>query len=106
RLFNEKDVARIPADDQEKMQPPTVVLINESFANRKYPGQDPIGRRVCVRCDPGAEKWANIVGVVGDVRQVSLELGNPDAVYLPNTQWYWADNAMSLVTRSRCDAAS
>jgi len=98
RLLNAQDTAGAPK----------VVLINASFANRKFPGQDPIGQRVCVRCDAGHDDkaWATIVGVVGDVRQLSLELGNADAVYVPTPQWYWADNVLSLVVRSRSDAAS
>ena len=91
---------------QDTASAPKVVLINESFANRKFPGQDPVGQRVCVRCDVGHDEqaWATIVGVVGDVRQLSLDLGNADAVYMPTSQWYWADNVLSLVVRSRGDA--
>ena len=86
RLFNEGDVAGAPR----------VVLINESFARRKFPGQDPIGQRVCVRCEAGPDRpWSTIVGVVGDVKQASLELSDVDAVYMPNSQWYWADNVFS-----------
>jgi putative ABC transport system permease protein len=47
-----------------------------------------------------------IVGVVGDVRQMSLALSQSEAVYLPATQWHWADNVMSLVIRARGDAAA
>jgi putative ABC transport system permease protein len=97
RLFDERDTATAPK----------VVLINQSFAQHEFPGQDPIGRRVCVRCDPGPEKpWATIVGVVGDVRQVSLEPSDTDAVYMPNSQWYWADTSMSLVVRTHGNAAA
>ncbi len=86
---------------------PKVVLINQSFASRKFPGQDPIGKRVCVRCDVGRDRpWATIVGVVNDVRQVSLEASDVDAVYLPTTQWYWADEELSLVVRTPGDAAA
>ena len=84
-----------------------VAIINESLAKRKLPNQDAVGKRICVRCNPGDEsRWYTIVGVVGDVRQTSLELKDNDAVYLPNSQWYWADREMSLVVRARGDAAS
>jgi ABC-type antimicrobial peptide transport system permease subunit len=40
-----------------------------------------------------------VVGVVGDVKQRSLAFDTPDAVYLPQRQWRFADNVMSLVVR-------
>jgi len=99
RLLNEQDM--LPDS-------PRVVVINESFAKRKLPGQNPIGRRVCLRCGLGKDgsPWATIVGVVGDVRQLSLELKSEDAVYIPSSRWYWAETTMSLVVRARGDAAS
>jgi ABC-type antimicrobial peptide transport system permease subunit len=41
-----------------------------------------------------------IVGVVGDVHQLSLAAPQPFAVYLPSAQWAFAENAMSLVIRA------
>ncbi|MFZ0063511.1 MAG: ABC transporter permease [Pyrinomonadaceae bacterium] len=94
RLLDEHDVAGAPV----------AVLINESFAKRKFPGQDPIGQRVHIgRTDL---PWYTIVGVVGDVKQTSLAVSQSDAVYITPTQWYFADNTMSLVVRARSDAAS
>lgn len=97
RLFNEQDTTSSPK----------VVLINESLSRRRFQGQDPIGQRVCIRCDVGDEQqWATIIGEVGNVRQVSLELANEDAVYMPNSQWYWAESVMSLVVRVQGDAGA
>jgi predicted permease len=87
---------------------PRAVLISESLAKRKFPGRDPLGRGI--RIGPGltksGEPWAIIVGVVGDVRQTSLAVTDADAVYTTTTQWYWADNPLSLVIRVRGDAAA
>ena len=83
---------------------PPVVLINESFAKRKLPGRDPIGQRV--RVGDTERPWSTIVGVVGDVKQTSLALGQADAVYVPSPQAYFADNPMWLVVRARGDAAA
>lgn len=98
RLLNEHDDAGAPV----------AVLINESFANLKFPGQDPIGQRVRVGPDVGhADKpWATVVGVVGNVKQQSLAMGNESAFYISTAQWPWADNAQSLVVRTRGDAAA
>jgi len=91
-------------DSHDVAGSPVAVLINESFAKRKFPGQDPIGQRVHLgRTDL---PWYTIVGVVGDVKQTSLAVSQPDAVYITPTQWYFADSAMSLVVRARGDAAA
>jgi ABC-type antimicrobial peptide transport system permease subunit len=44
--------------------------------------------------------------VVGDVKQTSLALANPDAVYITADQWYFADALRTLVVRARGDAAA
>src|SRR5262249_16722059 len=80
---------------------------SESFAQRKFPNQDPIGQRIRVgrNIDIGGP-WHTIVGVVGDVKQMSLSLSEPDAFYTTTTQWSWVDNVQSLVIQSRGDPAS
>lgn len=99
RLLNERDM---------RPDSPRVVVVNESFAKRKLPGQNAIGHLVCLRCGLGKDgsPWSTIVGVVGDVRQLSLELKSEDAVYLPSSRWYWAETTMSLVVRTRGEATS
>jgi putative ABC transport system permease protein len=98
RLLNDHDHAGVPV----------TVLISESYAKRKFPGQDPLGKRVRIGPDIGhADRpWATIVGVVGDVKQISLAVSEPDAFYTTATQWAWVDNVQSLVVRTRGDAAS
>ena len=98
RLLNERDTAGAP----------TAVLVSESFAKRKFGAKDPIGTRVRLGPDVGhADKpWATIVGIVGDVKQESLALAAEDAFYVPTTQWPWADDVLSLVVRTRGDAAA
>lgn len=83
---------------------PRAVVINESFAARKFPHDDPIGKRL--RFGPEDGDWYSIVGVAGDVKQSSLQTGDADALYVVPTQWHWVDNAMSLVVRARGDAGA
>ncbi len=93
--------------DSDRAGNPVAVLISESFANRQFPGQDPIGKRV--RAGPNIghsdRPWATIVGVVGDVKQASLALSEPDAFYTTTTQWPWVDSVQSMVVRTNGDAA-
>jgi putative ABC transport system permease protein len=94
RLLDAHDVASAPR----------AVLINESFARRKFRGRDPIGQRVHVGSTN--QPWYSIVGVVGDVKQTSLAMDQADAAYVTSAQWPFADRARWLVVRSRGDAAS
>jgi len=88
-------------DERDRAGAPLVALISESLARRKFQGADPIGHRLSV----GPIDGYTIVGVVGDVKQMSLALNESDAVYTTMSQWPFADNAMSLVVRAHGDAA-
>ena len=92
-------------DDHDVAGSLPVLLISESLAQRKFAAENPIGKRVRVGGGPNAP-WYTIVGIVGDVRQVSLALNQSDAVYTHTEQWPSADDSMSVVVRTRGDAAS
>jgi putative ABC transport system permease protein len=82
---------------------PAVLLVNEAFAKREWPGEDPIGQHVRVG-DPANGPWRTIVGIVGDVHHFSLEAPITNQVYLPESQSpYGADNAMDIVVRTTGD---
>jgi putative ABC transport system permease protein len=87
---------------------PQAVLINASFARRRFGAQSPIGQRL--RMGPYLGRtdgpWATVVGVVGDVKQASLALESPDAVYFATGQWLWVDVVQSLAIRARTDPAA
>lgn len=89
---------------------PEAILISESFAKRKFPWRDPIGQRI--RLGPELGEWGRnhpwdiIVGVVGDVKQASLALNQPDAFYVAMGQWSWVDSVETLVVRTAGDAAA
>jgi putative ABC transport system permease protein len=90
-------------DARDTAGTPGAVLISESLARRRYPGQDPIGKRVQI--GPTGAPWSVVVGVVGDVKQMSLALNQSDAVYLPTAQSQWTDRTLSLVVRASRNAA-
>jgi len=95
RLLNSYDAAGAPS----------AVLISESLAESKFPGHDPIGQRL--RIGPETGPWNTVVGVVGNVKQTSLEVAQTDAVYMTNAQWQlFADQARWLVVRARGSAAT
>jgi hypothetical protein len=88
RFLDEGDVAGAPPS----------VVVSASFAASAFPGGDPLGERVHVgRSDL---PWFTIVGVVGDVKQTSLDALRTDAVYVSPEQWYFTDRALWLVVRA------
>jgi len=60
---------------------PRVVVVNEALAERYYPGQDPVGRRVTFN----REEW-QIVGVAGSMRMTSMAAPAEPQLYLPVDQ--------------------
>ena len=92
-------------DERDRAGAPLAALISESLARLRFGNESPIGRRVTIGGGPGATPFT-IVGVVGDVKQASLALAQSEAVYTTTTQWRWADNAISLVVRTRGDAVA
>lgn len=65
------------------------VVVNAAFARSYFPGQDPIGRKLAVRWDPGDPVWLEIVGVVGDLRRDLREEAPSPEVYRPWSQAFW-----------------
>jgi putative ABC transport system permease protein len=60
-------------DEADDMDAPHVALVSESLAARQWPGQDPIGRVIQFGNMDGDLRGLRIVGIVGDVREVSTE---------------------------------
>jgi putative ABC transport system permease protein len=62
-----------------------VVVINETFAKRVFPGEDPLGKRVKTGDLTGNDPWVTIVGVVSDYRHYRLPQPMGPAMYYPYT---------------------
>ncbi len=60
------------------------MIINEPFAARIFPDEDPVGQRLLI--DLGEPHDAEIVGVVGGVNHFGLGVQRPMEFYLPITQ--------------------
>lgn len=91
-------------DERDTATAPFTALISASLARQEFGSGDPLGKRLHV--GPTNYPWFTVVGVVGDVRQNSLALNDPDAVYIPEVQSWYADQAVSFVIRTRTDAAA
>jgi putative ABC transport system permease protein len=67
-----------PLSDLDTKDAPRVLLVNEALTRQYFPNEDPIGRLLTDR--------GTIVGVVGDVRQSSLEHAAVPEIYYPVAQ--------------------
>ena len=88
RLFDERDVAA--------SQP--VVIVNEAVARRFFAGENPLGRHITLGRRPVP---AEIVGVVGDVKNQALATDPVPEIEVPFTQLAWA--SMNLIVRAAGD---
>jgi len=97
RLLAGRDV-----NDNDTGDRPPVAVINESFARQIYPGDNPIGRQFILNL--GNDRPHEIIGVVGDVKLVSLDGEIRPTAYLSSRQY--AFGIMSYVVRTDSDPAT
>jgi putative ABC transport system permease protein len=64
---------------------PTVAIVNQAFATRYWPGQDPIGRRIRIEHGP---EWLEVIGVAGTGKYITVNEEPTPYVYLPIGQHY------------------
>lgn len=78
-----------------------VTVVNRTMAERYWPGESPIGRRLrAADMDGGNAPWLTVIGVVGDARHWGYASDPEPEHYLPYRQKSWATWGMTLVVRS------
>ncbi len=93
---------------------PLVALVNRKMAERYWPGQDPIGKRLRRGLAETATPWMTVVGEVDDVKLGSRDAETVPQVYQPVTQMVASEGAFAsagelngadgwIVLRSRMD---
>jgi len=65
--------------DRERAEP--IVIIDETLAERYWPGENPIGRRIKEGSPQSQQPWLRVVGVVGQVRQHGLAADAKPGIY-------------------------
>jgi predicted permease len=93
RLFNDQDTANTNR----------VLLVDEYMAQQLWPNQDPIGKRVSFGDLAAKPQWATVVGVVGRIKQDTLDSDSRIALYIPLSQYI--PRGMNVVLRSNTDPA-
>jgi putative ABC transport system permease protein len=80
-----------------------VAIVNETFARRVWPGENPIGRQIKLAGPVDFVPWMTVIGVAKDVRFGSPDLPAAPAIYRPLGQHAWRD--MAVVVRTIGPAA-
>jgi putative ABC transport system permease protein len=94
RAFNEQDAASAPL----------VTIISETLARRFFANEDPIGKQLVFNFPPHPGVPRQIVGIVGDVRDVSISQDPGPMMYVPFNQLpLWG---VEVVVRSELSAGS
>ncbi len=88
--------------DADRAGAERVAAVSRALAQQLWPRDNALGK--LIRVGGITDSTRTVVAVVGDVHQVSLDNGNLNAVYLPESQWEGADGTMSLVVRSSVGA--
>jgi putative ABC transport system permease protein len=93
----------------DPLQPSSEVVVSQALAERFWPGQSALGKRLTAD-DPGKGHWYTIVGVVGNVRDQGLHKKPVEAVYFPMLRRTealdWVPGSFSLVVRGRLAPAA
>jgi len=88
-----------PFTSADRQGAPLVAIVNDAFTKRYFPGEEALGRRI--RWVSGEAGWVTIIGVVADVRGLSLDQDEVPAVHVPHSQevnpWRrWMDVAIRV----------
>lgn len=83
-----------PLEASDREGAPRVALVNQAFAQRAWPGQDPIGRRLRLGVTGDT---VTVVGITADVRSTAVTGSNPFVTWVPDAQG--DNNYKTLVVR-------
>jgi predicted permease len=66
---------------------PLVVIVNRTLAEKYWPGQDPIGKRIKIGLPETPLPWMTVVGEIGDIKQSSADADVTNQFYQPAGQF-------------------
>ena len=91
-------------NNQDRANTPYSIIIDESFARRFFPGEDPLGKRIDEDGSRSDHEFATIIGVVGGVKHTDVKAEARPTMYVAADQSPW--ESMTLVIRSSGDPSA
>lgn len=92
-------------NEHDDMKSTRVMIVNEAFANRFFPNENPLGKRITPGLrEHGAQITREIIGVVGNVKHKALSAEVTPEYYLPYSQTPGSN--MIICLRTSGDPAS
>ncbi len=85
-------------NDADSREAPKVLIVNETFARRFWPNENPLGKHIVVGRGPVPSE---VVGVAADIKNRGLALDPQAQLYLPFPQLAWGN--MNLIVRTAAD---
>jgi predicted permease len=85
--------------DRDRSDQPLVVIVNEAAADLLWPGGSPLGRRVATRLSGGPGQWREVVGVVKNVKVVTVGERPTPQIFFPVYQSL--DSYLTVIARTR-----
>jgi putative ABC transport system permease protein len=97
--------------EADRLEAPGVVIINDALARRVFPNDDPVGKHITMTDQStaaltavdgaGLRIWAEIIGVVGNVKTLTAEPIDVPQVYRP--YWQWPMQSPTVLVRATGD---
>jgi putative ABC transport system permease protein len=92
--------------DRDDKKGPPVVIVNEAFARKHFPNEDPVGKRIKpgISTDEDKPVMREIIGVAADVKNRNLSSEMRTGYFLPTAQMPF--NQMTVVLKTTNDPHS
>jgi putative ABC transport system permease protein len=92
--------------EEDGLHGPPTIIINQAFAKKYFPGENPLGQHIQVRMgdDVFEHPVREVVGVVGDIKRKALTADADPQYYLPYAQAVVTNPY--LVVRTKADPAA
>ena len=93
-------------DDRDSAEAPHVALVSNSLAKEKWPNGEALGQTIEFGNMDGDLRLLTVVGVVGDVREKSVEAPPRPTIYVNYRQRPQATRSFTVVLRTGADVSS
>jgi predicted permease len=102
-FFRAAGIPLVSGREFEDMETRPVVIVNRRLAERAWPGENAVGRRLKFGRADSDYPWVEVVGVVESARLVGLSTGEEDSMFHPLLPLKYSYSAVALQVRTRSD---